>query len=793
MTYWLLTTEYPPFHGGGISTYCHFTAQMLSQAGHKVTVFVPDDAITGYSISSTPPSSIPLAVSATAAAPTPSPTSIPSSVAPATPTLSAASIPVPDVRLIRFNSNRNNLHNSLGYTARLSYAFADMVRTIVEKEGSPDIIEAQDYLGIAYYLTQFRHLGYAFLADTPIVITLHSPAFIYLEYNRVPTYRFPDFWTGEMERQSIKAADLLISPTRFLVEEIQKYVDISDCPLQILANPYGLPATPYGLPAAPNLPAETPGNPPTAPMPVIQRNKIVYYGKLSPQKGSFELLAYFKDLWEDGFPHALHIIGGTDIVFHPEGLTMGQLVEQRYRKYIEQGLLQLHGRITPAQISQSLADAHLILVPSIVDNLPYVVMEAMSLGKIVLASVQGGQREMITDGVDGFLFDHTRPDSFRRQLLRILELDDRQIQQVGIAARRSVHDRYAPEKILPEKMALLQPLLHPAAATPASSTSARQPSRIFPFVHQEKYPDLPPASGDLLSVVIPYYNMGAYIEECIQSIQVSTYPSLEIIIVNDGSTDPGSLFRLEQLTARSGAGARPLIILHQKNTGLAGARNNGARAAKGDYLAFLDADDKVAPVYYEKTIRALQQKDNVFFAGSWVQYFEDSDALWPAFTPQPPYALVHNPVNSSGLVYRRAAFLAGGLNDKHADYGLEDYESVVNMLHHGFNGVILPEPLFYYRVRKGSMFRQVTTEKLLYSNKYILQQHTAYYAKFATQIINLLNANGPGYQFDNPTFGVRVSTSIEKDSLLIRRLKSIVKSNEWLKRMIISMKHKLKP
>jgi len=198
LNYWLLTTEYPPFHGGGISTYCHFTAQMLVEQGHSVTVFVQDDSIGDHLVSDT----------------------------------------ADGIALVRWNSNRNKLHASLGYAARLSYGFADIVRLFIEKGWQPDIIEAQDYLGIAYYLTQMKHLGYPFLKDIPIVITLHSPAFIYLDYNRVPTWRFPDFWTGEMEKQAIKAADLLISPTRFLVEEIGRYMDISDKQVHVLANPY---------------------------------------------------------------------------------------------------------------------------------------------------------------------------------------------------------------------------------------------------------------------------------------------------------------------------------------------------------------------------------------------------------------------------------------------------------------------------------------------------------------------------------------------------------------------------
>ncbi len=175
MNYWLLTTEYPPFHGGGISTYCHYTAKMLAASGVNVTVFVPDDAIKDHAITE----------------------------------------PEQGIRLIRFNSDRNGLSASLGHVARLSYAFAGMVRETLSRHERPDIIESQDYLGIAYYLLQFKYLLYPELSGIPVILTLHSPAFLYLEYNRAPIYRFPDFWTGEMEKQAIRMADHLIQPYSF--------------------------------------------------------------------------------------------------------------------------------------------------------------------------------------------------------------------------------------------------------------------------------------------------------------------------------------------------------------------------------------------------------------------------------------------------------------------------------------------------------------------------------------------------------------------------------------------------
>ena len=708
--YWLLTTEYPPLSGGGISTYCFFTAQMFAENGYLVTVFIVDDSIDNLSI-----------------------------------TVSEK------IRLIRFNPNTGNLRSFLGYTAMVSYAFATVVMDMIIKEGKPDFIEAQDYLGISYYITQFKHTGYALLKDIPIIITLHSPAFIYLEYNRVPTYRFPDFWTGEMEKQAIVAADALISPTNFLIKEISKYISLTGKQIGIIANPYKI-----------NNDNNT----------EFIKNKIIYYGKLSPQKGSFELIKYFKELWDEGFSYPLTIIGGTDIVYHPEMKTMGQIIRKKYAHYIAKGLLIFSGKIPPAKISEYIGDAHVIIVPSIVDNMPYVVMEAMGIGKVVLASIQGGQKEMIDDGKDGFLFNHSDQITFKKQLNKILSLDKEQVNSIGYNARQRVKDSYSFEDIFNKKVAFIEQI-------------NKTPKNIFPFLYQETItPVIEKAFvKELLSVIIPFYNLGNYIEECVNSILASSYKKIEILIIDDGSTDEAGAGKLKLL-----AEIDKVTVIRKNNSGLAETRNFGANIAKGEFIAFIDADDKVHVYYYEKAIAALTYNDNVFFVGSWVKYFENSSNVWPAFTPQPPYALLHNPINSSALVYKKNAFLTSGGNDKKVDYGIEDYESVIQMLHHGYNGVVLPEILFYYRVRTGSMIRNITAAKLLYSNKYINEKHKFFYTKFAIQIINLLNANGPAHLYDNPTFEINITARIDTENFLFFRLKNFVKKHNRLKKLALTLK-----
>ena len=91
-----------------------------------------------------------------------------------------------------------------------------------------------------------------------------------------------------------------------------------------------------------------------------------------------------------------------------------------------------------------------------------------------------------------------------------------------------------------------------------------------------------------ISVIIPVYNVEKYLRECLDSLLNQTFKDIEIICVNDGSTD-GSLNILNEYASKDSR----FIIINQNNQGLSAARNNGLNVAKGDYVAFLDSDDYI--------------------------------------------------------------------------------------------------------------------------------------------------------------------------------------------------------
>ena len=675
MNYWLLTTEYPPFFGGGISTYCDQTCQMLSNAGHEVTVFIPTyesseekEQINGK------------------------------------------------ITIVQFNPGNSSTVKFLGFEANLSYAFAEIVERAIKKKDKPDIIETQEYIGIGYYLLQKKHLGYSALEGIKIVVTMHAPTFLYLDFNQVPVYKHPNFWVGEMERFCIRAADVCISPSAYLPHVLKDRIKLDDIDIHVVPNPF---ESPY---LKEEVPAYTP-------------NEIIFYGKLIPQKGCIELLSYFKDLWEDGFKHPLRLIGGGSHLFYPLKMDLAMHLQQKYKKYVDQGLLILEGQIKPEELFQKLSRAHVIIIPSIVDNLPYTVLETMSLGKLVFASRQGGQSEIIEHGTDGFLFDHTEKDSFKNNLKEILSLSSEEVLEIGRKAKLKIRQGYNHVSICKHKMEVLD------------NKSSLINDRDFPLIRppQQNLTSFNPGD-ELLSVVIPYYNMGAFLPEAIQSILASEFKNIEIILVNDGSTEPQSLSVLAQYAQVKG-----IRIIHKPNEGLALARNTGANQAQGEFLAFLDPDDTVEPAYYKKAVNLLKTKKNISFAGCWAGYFGESQDTWPTFNPEPPYVLLHNCLNTSALVYKKSHFLDAGLNDARMIYGMEDYESMIRMLAKGYRGVAFPETWWNYRIRKNSMAQSFTLDSKLYLYKLIAEKHSAFYGQYAAEIFMILNSNGPSVNIDNPT------------------------------------------
>lgn len=107
---------------------------------------------------------------------------------------------------------------------------------------------------------------------------------------------------------------------------------------------------------------------------------------------------------------------------------------------------------------------------------------------------------------------------------------------------------------------------------------------------------------ELVSVIVPIYNAERYMKPCIDSIRNQSYTNIEIILVDDGSTDGGPSIcdTYKEMDSR-------IQVIHKKNGGVSAARNAGLEAANGTYLSFVDADDTISQVMIEKLVQAMEK------------------------------------------------------------------------------------------------------------------------------------------------------------------------------------------
>lgn len=104
-----------------------------------------------------------------------------------------------------------------------------------------------------------------------------------------------------------------------------------------------------------------------------------------------------------------------------------------------------------------------------------------------------------------------------------------------------------------------------------------------------------------VSIIVPVYNAEKYLRECVESVLCQTLSDIELILVDDGSTDSSPTL-CDQYAAQD----RRVKVIHKPNGRAASARNAGLRVASGEYVAFVDADDWISPDMYEKCCKPMR-------------------------------------------------------------------------------------------------------------------------------------------------------------------------------------------
>ncbi|MFH1154690.1 MAG: glycosyltransferase [Pseudomonadota bacterium] len=203
--------------------------------------------------------------------------------------------------------------------------------------------------------------------------------------------------------------------------------------------------------------------------------------------------------------------------------------------------------------------------------------------------------------------------------------------------------------------------------------------------------------GPLVSIIVPCYNYGRYIDRMMESLDAQTFQNYEIILVDDGSTDPATIARIKDLEDEN----RPdLHIFRQNNQGVIAARNHAMGKATGKYLFPLDPDDTIEKTFLEKCMLLLESSPDHYFTYTWTYSLGEPEFIWETVDADFTELLERNRVGF--VVFPARAFKdTGGYNPVMKD-GYEDWEFCINMVRRGYVGRVIPEPLYQYYVKPGS-------------------------------------------------------------------------------------------
>ena len=197
-----------------------------------------------------------------------------------------------------------------------------------------------------------------------------------------------------------------------------------------------------------------------------------------------------------------------------------------------------------------------------------------------------------------------------------------------------------------------------------------------------------PADVDV-GVVIPCYGYAHLLAEAVESALGQSYPPRQVVVVDDGSPDDTAA-----VAARYGAAG--VRYLRRPNGGPGAARNTGAAACDTAYLVFLDADDRLDPLYLERTLPVLEAAgDEIGYVYTQCRYFGAEDGV-SSFPSWDRARLLRWPfVHASALL--RAELLRRFPYDEGRLAGVEDWDFYLTLAEHGIGGILVDEPLLLYR------------------------------------------------------------------------------------------------
>ncbi len=229
-----------------------------------------------------------------------------------------------------------------------------------------------------------------------------------------------------------------------------------------------------------------------------------------------------------------------------------------------------------------------------------------------------------------------------------------------------------------------------------------------------------------VSIVIPVFNSGQYLPDTIKSIEKQSFENWEVIIVDNGSTEKSTCDYLDLIRTNY---TDKFHVFTSEEPNVSAARNLGIDKAQGEYILLLDSDDLIHPDFLKKCINEFDLFPETTLVRTQVKLFGKKSGILKFEPYSYSLLLARNLMVVTSLFKKQDAVSVGGFDKAFKD-AFEDWEFWIRLLKN--NGIVktVEEPLFNYRIRKGSRNHSLRMNHLKIARKLIWEKHKAQYANY---------------------------------------------------------------
>lgn len=388
--------------------------------------------------------------------------------------------------------------------------------------------------------------------------------------------------------------------------------------------------------------------------------RILFAARLTDQKDPLLALEVATGLRDRGVAFRLHMVGEGDL----EGEVARRIAELGLGD-----LVQTHPPVPGLQ--DWYADCDVLLLTSKFEGIPCVLFEAMAMGMPIVAPALPPIKELLHREDDG-LVDRARGAAGYVEALAGLAERGR-LDQVGAEMRERAKQRFSVREMA---------ALHEDTYAELAAGRERHEREVAVLPEPVRFPDRPLGGRPLVSVLIPHFNQARFLVECVDSVEAQDYPEVEIVVVDDASTEEGTAAALDLLEARE----RVRVVRLAENGGPSRARNEGLALCSGAYVLPVDSDNLLLPQAVGKLVAQLEAApEDVGFVYPNVQYFGNREDYYEA-PPYNLYDLLHGNYCDTCSLLDRRIFDAGIRYREEIRLGHEDWEFVLRLAAHQIKG-----------------------------------------------------------------------------------------------------------